>query len=151
MDQSRPGQQGQVVETQPPHQARGRAYPRRTRRLAQIPDVQRQARRVKKKRRNYVRTCHRMHASAGRAFFSARRKSPLPQYYSQFPNPKARIRGGLVSDKPCQLNRSMQHHLISRSDDTSSRLPLGNRSVRLYSIKTETGQCSVCINALERI
>jgi hypothetical protein len=29
--------------------------------------------------------------------------------------------GGQVSDNPCQLNRSMQHHLISSSDNTSSR------------------------------
>jgi hypothetical protein len=25
-----------------------------------------------------------------------------------------------VPDKPCELNRSMQHHLISRSENTSS-------------------------------
>ena len=85
MNQSRPGQQRQVVKAQPHHQARSRANPCRTRRLAQIPDVQRKARRVKKKRRDYVRTCHRLHASAGRVFVPARRKCPLPQHYSQFP------------------------------------------------------------------
>src|SRR5467141_1331721 len=31
------------------------------------------------------------------------------------------VGGGPLSDNPCQLNRSMQHHLISWSDNTSSR------------------------------
>jgi hypothetical protein len=41
---------------------------RSSRGFVQIPNVEREARRVKKKRRHYIRTGHRVHATAGRIF-----------------------------------------------------------------------------------
>ena len=41
-----------------------------------------------------------------------------------------------MSDKSCELNRSMQHHLITQCHSTS---PTENRSVRLSSVRTKQG------------
>jgi hypothetical protein len=90
MNQSRPGQQRQIMQDQRGDQAPGRAEARESRGFAQIPNVKRETRQVQQHSRQYIGVHHRAESFTGHGFPAHREYPSGRQHYSQFPNWKAR-------------------------------------------------------------